>query len=45
MGLSSRRRLMTRKRVVMCNPGAGIEFIKDRFEVVHGSRDVIVHVG
>ena len=23
----------------------GIDFIKDRLEVVHGSRDVIIHVG
>ena len=45
MELSKRRKLGTRKRVVMCYPGAGIDFIKERLEVVHGSRDVIIHIG
>ena len=45
MELSRRRELGTRKRVVMCYPGAAIDFIKDRLEVVHGSRDVIIHIG
>ena len=29
----------------MCYPGADIDFIKDRLEVAHGSREVIIHVG
>ena len=29
----------------MCYPGAVIDFIKDRLEVAHESRDVIIHVG
>ena len=45
MDLSSRRKLGIRRRVVMWYPQAGIDFIKDRLEVVHGSRDVIIHVG
>ena len=44
MELSSRRKLGTRKRVVVCYPGAGIDFIKDRLEVVHCFRDVILYV-
>ena len=28
-----------------CYPGANIDFIKDRLEVAHGSRGVIIHVG
>ena len=45
MEILSRRKLRTRKRVVMCYPGADIVFIKDRLDIVHGSRDVIIHVG
>ena len=26
-------------------PGADIDIIKDRLDIVHGSRDVIIHVG
>ena len=45
MELLSRRKLRTRKRVVMYYPGVGVDFVKDRLDVVHGSRDVIIHVG
>ena len=41
MELLNRKKL----RVVMCYPGSGIDFIKDRLDMVHGSRDVIIHVG
>ena len=42
---SNIRKLRTRKRVVMCYPGAAIDFIQDKLEIVHGSRGVIIHVG
>ena len=41
MELLNKRKLSTRKRVVMCYPVAGINFIKDRLDVVHWSRDFI----
>ena len=44
MELSSRRKLGTRRKVVMCYPGPGVDYIKDRLKVMHGSRDFI-HVG
>ena len=34
-----------RKKVVMCYPGVDIDFIKDRLEVAHRSRGVIIYVG
>ena len=45
MELSSRRKLRIRKRVLMCYPEAGIDFIKGRLDIMFGSRDVIIHVG
>ena len=42
--LSNIRIFRTRKRVVMCYLGADTDFIKDRLEVVHGSRGVIIRV-
>ena len=38
-------KVRARKRLVMCYPGVGIDFIKDRLEVANGSRGVILHVG
>ena len=35
----------TRKRVVVCYPGAVIDFIKDILKVAYESRDFIIHVG
>ena len=43
--LSNIRKFRIRKRVVMCYPGADIDFIKDSLEVVRRSRGVIIHVG
>ena len=39
------RKFRTRKRVESCYPRGGIDFIKDRLDVVHGSRCVIIQVG
>ena len=45
MELSRRIELRTRNKVVMCYPGAGIHFIKNILDIVHGSRDAIINVG
>ena len=44
IGLSSIRKFRARKRVEMRYPRADIDFIKDRLNVVHESRGVIIHV-
>ena len=38
-------KIRTGKRLVMCYPGADIDFIKGRLERANGSRGVILHVG
>ena len=43
--LSNIRKFKERKRIVMCYPGTDIDFFKDRLEVAHGSRKVIIHIG
>ena len=43
--LSNIRKFRTRKRVLMCFPGADIYFIKDRLEVAHGSKGVLINGG
>ena len=45
MKLLSRRKIRIRNRVVICYPGIGIDFIKDRLDVVHKVRYIIIHVG
>ena len=39
------RKVRARKRVVICYPEAGTDFIKDRLEVLHVYRGVIIHIG
>ena len=43
--LLSIRKFRTRQRVVICYPNADVDFFKDRLDVVHGSRCVIIQVG
>ena len=43
--LSYRRKLRTSKIIVICYPGIGIDFIKDKLYVVQGPIGVIIHEG
>ena len=45
IALLNKFNLRVRKRVVMCYPWVDIDFIKDRLEVAHRSKGIIIHVG
>ena len=42
--LSNIGKVRAKRRLVMCYPGMGIDFIKDGLDVANGSRDSILHV-